>query len=673
MDEIEIIEQDDAEESTEDMLDRLEREEFDSLIAPTVNPRDLLTFSESLMVPSVSRTTVPERYQPRQHLVQHAILSALGNPRWRRYVIVACTQDGKTWLMSVLLFWIACENKEAAIWGGPDMRIAQDTYRQKIEPAIEASGLDRFLPSRGAGSGGGTDVETVQLTGGGLIIFLGAGGKNKSGQAGRTARWVIVDEFGKIKPELSSKFDRRADAFDIDGRLVKAGTVERDDADQMLEEYELSSRGRMHWRCHVCGKHGPLEWEQVDADWSSEVSAAETVRIHCARCGAPWTDDERKENLLHGVEVHASQSINDDGTVTGELPHTYTYGMRWSALDSPRRSLTKLAADYVLAKQKADRGDQQPLVDFYHDQLSRRHPRQNDDQHDLDAQSLAGRSAVGSYGVVQVEGGGSQWQVAVVPHGVEYMTMAVDQSKRRVWYVIRGHDKEGRRWHLGWGRIAICGDMEEPTTKQRHAGLDKLDAMRERGLPGADGNATPIAIVGVDIGYESAATLDWLHHHPGWVAVRGTGDRQAQGMQSMPAGSAIASVPGWYSLREYAPKTGRQYEVLWIDSDSVKSETARSFRRPIESTGTACLPHGLEPSDHLLQHLSGERYMSTPGGKFSWVKVARFVDWWDCTYYTDALARYLLDRYPEQSQPAMPSHQDGDDMPDSDSSGSLGW
>jgi phage terminase large subunit GpA-like protein len=663
----------DQQDTLDDILDRIEREEYESLIAPTTNPRDLLTFAEALMVPSVNRAQVSELYQPRQHLVQLAILTALGNPRWRRFVIVACTQDGKTWLMSVLLFWIACEQKEAVIWGGPDMRIAQDTYRQKIEPAFDASGLASFKPSSGAGSGGGTDVETVQLTGGGLIIFLGAGGKNKSGQAGRTARWVIVDEFGKVKPELSSKFDRRADAFDIDGRLIKAGTVETDDADQMLDEYELSSRGRMHWRCHICGMHGPLEWEQVDADWTSEVSAASSVRIHCARCGAPWTDQERKANLLHGVEVHAGQTVDADGTVQGELPATYTYGMRWSALDSPRRSLTKLAADYVLAKHKADRGDHQPLVDFYHDQLSRRFPRQSDDQHDLDAQSLAARSAAGTFTMVQVDGASSQWVVAVVPDGVEFVTMAVDQSKRRLWYVIRGHDRDGRRWHLGWGRIPICGDLEEPTTIQRHAGLDQLDTLRERGLTTADGSVMPISIVGIDVGYEPSATLDWVREHHSWIPVRGTGDRLITGMQAMPPGTSVASVPGWYNLREYAPKTGRQYEILWIDSDAVKTEASRSFRRAIDATGAALLPRGLDVGDHLIAHLTGERWMAMPGGKFAWVKVARFVDWWDCTYYTDALARYLADRYPERAQRVLPAVDAADDQADDQRGGSLGW
>jgi phage terminase large subunit GpA-like protein len=520
-------------------------------------------------------------------------------------------------------------------------------------------------------------VDTVQLHGGGLIIFLGAGGTNRSGQAGRTARWVLVDEFGKIKPLLTSKFDRRADAYDLEGRLVKAGTVENDDQDQMLTEYELSSRGRMHWRCHVCGRYGTLDWEQVDADWSSELSAAATVRIRCLRCGAPWTDIERQANLMHGVEVHHGQTVDDNGQVVGPLPETYTYGMRWSALDSPRRSLAKLASDFVLATHKAERGDTQALIDFYHDQLTRTYPKQGEDTQDLDISNLAARSAASNYDVVTIAvESGAQVVVDKVPGWVEFCTLAVDQSKRRLWYVIRGHDHDGRCAHLAWGRIPICGDLDEPSIPQRITALDHMERIRAAGLPTGHG-AMAISIAGIDVGYEPDDTHRWISQNPHWIAVRGTGDRQMTGMQTtMPTGTAIASVPGWYQLREYNAKTGRSYQILWIDSDAVKTETARAFRRPLDATGAAWLPRGLGTDDHLLAHLAAEKWLKTPGGKFTWVKVARFADWWDCTYYTAGLARYLLDHYPERTHRLAAQSDAASDgpLPDDDAErGELGW
>jgi hypothetical protein len=630
-----------------DLLDEIEREAFSATIAPPENPRDLLTFALSSNVPPTRETDPPQPFQP--HAVQRAVLEQLSDPRWRRFVIVACTQDGKTWLLILLLCWLACENKEAVIWGGPDMRIAQDVWIQKIRPAIERSGLGAFLPVTGDGSGGGANVETIQFNGGGLVILLGAGGKNRSGQAGRTARWVIVDEFGKVKRDLSTKFDRRADAFDVDGRLVKAGTVEQGDADPLLEAYADSSRAQMHWRCPHCRAYGPFEWEQVQADFSAELKAEASCRLACARCGALLTEAERQEALKDGILLHDGETVDARGVVAGDPPPTRTCGIRWGALDSPRRTLTKLAGDYAMALHAFERGNHVPLEEFFHDQLARSRPRSADESEDPEISSLIARSAAGTYDVVPIEGPGEQYCVTELPPGVGFCTYAVDQSKRRLWWMLRGHDADGRRWHLGWGRVPICGDLEEPTIAQRLQGLDQLARFAARGLRRTGGPLLP-ALAGIDCAYEHADTLAWVREHPGWLAIHGTGDEQHSGMVRN-TGKALATSPGWYQLREHPDAHRRLVEVLWIDSDAVKTETARSLRRALDTTGTAHLPRGLAAADHLVQHLASEQRILKPGGRVTWVKRGRYNDWWDTTYVSDALARYCLDRFPERCNP----------------------
>jgi hypothetical protein len=648
-----------------DTLDQVERDCYENNIRPTENPRDLLTFARSMYLPPQRIGDPPEVYNPDGHLVQLLALREFENPRWRKFVIVACTQDGKSWIIQIVIFYFACELREAVVVGGPDMRIAQDTWRQKTRPAMIASGLGNFLPTSGPGSAGGSDVDTVQLHGGGLVMLLGAGGKNASGQAGRTSRAVIVDEFGKVKRALAGKFDRRADSYGEDGRIWKAGTVETDGDDTLLEAYEHSSKSRVVWRCHHCRQFTRLDWEQVSADYDTEFTAAESVRIACAKCGVNWTDNERRDNLRDGHLLHDGQEIDADGIITGPEPETYTCGILWSALDSPRRKLSILAIEYRNAAIEYEKGNAVPLQDFYNDQLARRAPV-DDGSEKMDTVKLAARSAAATYTVTQsLNPDGStayQFLVGTLPAGVHFTTLAIDQSLRRLWYVLRGHNDDGVTWFLGWGRIPICGDLETPTEQQRFAALDKIRAIMAPGIPRTGGDPITPALIGLDCGEFPSPTFQWLAKNPGVLAIRGTGDRQFSGMTAN-MGREQYSEAGWYSLRTYDNDRNHR-EILWVDSDRVKTELSRALSRALDATGTAHLPHGLAHDNHLLAHLTSEQWLKAPGGRWTWVKKYRFNDLWDCGYYTQALGKYAKDRYPHltkpDSRPSAPKNDDTD-------------
>jgi phage terminase large subunit GpA-like protein len=650
-------------ETIDEQLARIEAEEFDAIVRPAENPRDLISFARSLYLPPDKVGKPAEIYNPDSHPVQMAVLRLLAASEFRRYTIVACTQDGKSWLIQILIFWLATELKETVIVGGPDMRIAQDTWRQKTRPAMIASGLGDYLPSSGPGSAGGSDVDTIQLTGGGLVILLGAGGKNASGQAGRTSRAVFVDEYGKIKPLLAHKFDRRADSYGEDGRLYKSGTIEADSGDPLQESYEDSSKGTFVFRCHLCGEYTPLEWQQVSADYTTEKSAESSVRIACSRCGHEWTDADRRANLAGVRYVHDGQTVGADGSMTGPEPETYHCGIRWHALHSPRRSLGMLAVLYRDAMRRFERGNAQALIDFYHDQLATRAPI-DDGSEAIENNHLVARSAASTYLVVRLtDGAGNEvhgYLVPRIPDGVTFTTAAIDQSLRRLWWTLRGHDAEGRTWTLGYGRIPICGDMETPTKEQRWAALNRLRELLGKGQPWADGTLSP-CIVGVDVGEFSTETFEWLKNAPDWMAIRGTGDRQAQDMQASD-GRVQISQPGWYVLRTYDKSADGTREVLWIDSDRVKTELSRSLRREPGAMGAAHLPMGLLPEDELIWQLCGERWEKTPGGRWTWVKHAKRVDLWDTHYYTQCLGKYMLDCHPDRTQrEVIPSDRTSDE------------
>lgn len=668
--------------TAEAVLEELIDQDFRTPMEPPASPRFLLDFARSLINPSGDFANMP--YDPTLHPGQIIFLLLVGISMWRgkitelkkpegvgdmlwravialgrytRFVLVGDTQSGKSWTMQIALFFMLCELKADVLMGLQDMRAAGDAWTLKIAPAMAKGGLRQFLPISGSGSGGGTDVDTIHINGGGALLFNGAGGHRKHGAIdGRSVPYVINDEFDTLPMEVVNKNEARADAYFRSARRFRASTVKDDDSSNILSSHRQGIQLRIEYECPSCHEYTPLENEQLSVgDATNDRTTAETARIACARCGDLLNETQR-QRMLRGnfVPVAAGQTVARDGTIIGQPPESSICSLRWTCFDNPFKSIGHIDRETNvplgvtikrrLAENEAKNGRTKDLDDFYHDDLVRVAPVQFREE-DIDAKALADRSAASGYARVQV------------PMRAVFLVTTVDQQKRLLLWKTKAYDNEGRRWSIDWGLEEICAPRVEPTPEQRKDAYSRLDARFAKGWKRQDSaDVLRPVLIGMDVADWPDIAEQWMRGRRQWIAVHGAGAEMVKKMKRG-AGKVIGEMPGWFKVIEYTGN--RTWKMIWPESDAVKKEVSRSFAREIEMPGASMLPLGLGTQDDLIKHLTAERWVYSKDLKrYAWIKVGTYNDYWDCNYYADTIAEYWKSEHPNyRPVTGAPRHQ----------------
>lgn len=662
--------------------------EYRAQLRPPASPRFLFDFARSLRNPKGEFEGLP--YEPTMHAGQTVFLllvaislwrgdlATLARPRgvseimwravlrlgrYRRFTLLGDTQSGKSWTMQVVLFFVLCELKADILYGLQDMRAASDAWTQKLRPAMQASGLRRFLPTSGAGSGGGTDVDTILTEGGGAMLFNGAGGHRKHGGIdGRSVPYIFDDELDTLPMEVVNKNEARADAFWRAARRFRASTIKDDEDSHIVASYNQGIQLHLEYRHPGCGRFTPLAPEQFRiGDAATDKTAAATARIACARCAAMIADDERQA-MLGGdaVPVAAGQDVEADGTVVGDPPDSSIASLLWTCFDNFQKPMSEMAMKRRQAEAEAVAGRTAALTDHYHDDLVQVAPVRLREE-DIDASALASRSAAATY------------SRGIVPAAARFLTFAVDQQKRLLVWKVKAYDMDGRRWSVDWGNVPICAPRIEPTPEQRMEALAAVALIAERGWPRQDSTdiLRPVHS-GVDVADWPDIAERFMRGRRGWVAIHGAGADMSKKLRKG-SGKKVGEMHGWYVVIEYDKP--RQWRVLWPESDSVKKEVSQSFARVINAPGSSMIPAGLGPHDDLVRHLTAERWQYSKDLKrHAWIKVGQYNDLWDDNYYCDTMAQWFVTENPNYrgagAKAAPKAERDEDDDGDTPN---LSW
>lgn len=606
-------------------------EYFADTVEPPPAPRDSIAFSRSLTMPSGEFKGLP--YDPDLHPGQRYFLVAYASGRWNNFAIKADTQSGKSWLLQVILFFCICELGLDVLYGLPDMRFAADIWMKKIKPSILGSGLGDHMPKVGSGSGGGTEIDTVYLRNGSINFHGAHARRGAGGNDGRTIPIIINDEGDTLPRAIINKNERRADAFFRLARRIMASTVKDDDDSNIINYIDQSTGARIFPRCPACKGWCEFEWERVSYDNSSDKAAEASARIKCGICGHAMNEQERQNGLRDTRECHRGQQVDGDGNITGAIPDADRYGISWSALDNPFKSLGQIVKWHRAAMIEWEAGRPQDLVDFWHDQLGRQYKREKSDE-DLEAGKLVQRSVMSTY------------KRGEVPAAALFVTVAIDQQKRILAWMAKAHDVAGRTWRIDWNYQNICDNRAEPSPEQRIAAFKQLKSRLDEGFTrqGSKEKMHPV-LVGVDVADWPAIVAPWIREQDGWMALHGTGSRQMEGMRR--SGKSEKMLEGWYDLRTQAAHGG-EWQILWLDSDKVKRYVCEAFARDFDTPGSAMLPKGLNQDGDLIKQLTSEEWKQSKfSGKHEWVQVYRFNEYWDCDYYTQALGQYWLIEHPD--------------------------
>lgn len=598
--------------------------------APPAAPPELVDFvtqfrwTEGITV----RDGEGARIDPRTHAAHYHALkqigeALLGRSRYRHLVFWKCTQDGGTWItVSMPLIYCTTQLRQPAVAGFPDMRLAGIAWRQKMRAPILKARRGAWLPSEGPGSDGNSTPVEVALCDVPLY-FIGGGASNEAGQASLTGMLLTRDERDAMDPDVAALMTGRLDGFDARAVIIDTSTNKADlEAEsQIAQEMKASTACRLAYPCPACGGYQFLSWDHVRFDATSPVSAMGTAHLECAYedCKAAISDAARVR-MLHldrARLVGRGQVLNRDGTVTGELPETLSWGLTWSALDSPIKSLAKLVSEYWDAAEKAKVGNHADLRKFYRDRLCSMYTGDARSSQSLDATALALRSAKAAYAKGEL------------PAEAKWITVAGDVQKRELWWLAIAFDDLGRWWIIDYGRELVTGDFrDEPSEDDVHRALDRVAVIVAKGWMSEEGAVMHPTYRGWDSRYQTAIVKDWLAAQGGaWVALRGAGDGQ---LSDRPNGKRLERIEGAVDVREISDGT----VVYYAEASVLKDVMSDAFRREPGAPGAGHLPRGEAADGWLIKQLVAERKIDGV-----WVKKSRDNHFGDCAVYDLALGR----------------------------------
>lgn len=575
---------------------------------------------------------------------QGRLLELMADDGWQESWVTGPRQTGKTLLgFEAPLLYHLFEVKEDVICLLPEMAKASMIWRKKIEPVIRHSRFADELPTTGKGSRGG-DFALITFANGASLIFMGAGGADPPSSA--TARVVIITEANEIRPSEVGDQGNPVDAVREctssfpNPRIYGESIITTEDCITWQQITKTGTDSKVLLRCPSCGTYQFPErgrfkgWE----DAKSPIEAGELAGYHCAGCELVWHEAERAKAMERAEIIHAGQTIDQKGKITGEPPRNRTLGVRYNAMCHPLRSMSDIAEREWNARKLGTEAAEMAICQYtwaipYTPKLTSER---------LDHRSLALKSQQMTY------------HRGEVPSWVKLLTVTSDVQKGRHYWMAMGHGFE-RRWSIiDWGQEYLhpsgeYRDEYEPTPADRVRVMDKIAVMARTGWPrqGNPGEHVPAAGCGIDTGWHADEIYPWVFSQPDWAACKGVGATQ-DGRRDVarPEGSSIMPeglndlMRGLLDVTE--PK-GSAIQLWHVFGSTVRQQLHSGLLRVPDSAASGLIPKDLLSSESLLLHLTSEIWTQDPQtAKWYWRLVRKNNHLLDCAVYGLALGWYLM-------------------------------
>jgi hypothetical protein len=626
------------------------------ILALPPSPRPLLEFTRTLRYPDG-----PEQdglCEPESHVATFEILRAFAAGGFDAMVTLGPVQDTKTWsTTTVPTLYALAELRRSVVIGWPDRSLAGKYWRGKLKPTMQASGLGDLLPVEGPGSDGGAP-EDVLFTTGARLYLLGAGARNEAGQSMVTAPIVKLEERDSIRTRWAELLYQRCESYGEHKRRSETSTIKHDKGSPTVAAYEGSLAYRPHFACPLCvaaahpsGGWQTLEPDRFTYDPTDDLAAEATAHVICAHDPAHRIHEALRTQMITGRRwrlVARGQTVQADGTVTGDLPRSKVWGFRWTALDSPLKPLGELAKQHRQACERRDAyGDHDPLRQFYRDKWVLPYREDVEGQAGLEAITpayLQARSVTGwADFTLDKDDQGRLWSrhLTELPEQATIGSIKVDVQDNRCYWSLIGADADLRTWDASWGYEYAAAAQAPMSVGELHAVLDRIRDLLPLLTKRVDGATVPVVTKAIDVGYRQADITAWLAGNPEWVPVSGAGDDVAGKLYAAPAGGDMLGVV--YRRTIDGARLGARQLLHLVDVDKVREQAQSAFLRAPGDAGAAHLPRGLKANDAYLLHLTAEVLEEDEKtGRRKWRRVRKRNDYLDLRTYHLALLRLHL-------------------------------
>lgn len=582
----------------------------DAKVSP---PRSMRQFAEREIIITDGRYK-GQRWDVSRQPVAGLWFDAIDSGEFTEFVCTAPSQFGKTLMAFVVpLLYHTCEIQENYVLGVPYADMAANKFEIDIAPSMRASSsMRKLLPRHGSGSGGGRVRDSVTLANGN-VVKLASAGAGDGGKAGFTARVVGITEAGQFSDigEASEEADplrqlraRQRSYPEAQRRTYIEGTLTR--------SHQLPFRLRINSsQSEILAKHKACEnWISCERDhlsgWheaKSENEAARAAFWACPACGEKITDKERHKMLMGAKLVHAGQSIDAKGKITGPKPDTTRLWFRCSAWHNMFLSAGDIARDEWKAAQISEDSPERISAERELCQFVwciPWDPAETDVEFEIDKKAIGRRRLT--------------LPRAMVTADTVSLTVGIDLGSKAGWYLALAKRSDGSFHVPDYDRFDVPSD----SMSLDRALISSLTKLREYLMNGyaidGGGIRTPDEIW-YDAGYQSKTVTKFVRLLSGTrrnaidVAAYGRGTNMIErGTFSLPKKKTqtIRQIdPGrlWFMERDLEHRVNKLY---W-DADATKYEILQALTLQQGTPGSITLYSGIDKIHERFQrHVTNE-------------------------------------------------------------------
>ncbi len=363
--------------------------------------------------------------------------------------VYACTQSGKSTIFGGWIGYVIDIDPGPMKIVLPDERTIKKRIK-RIKPAFENS--PRILRHLGGDIrnlliGEPTDLDNMQL-------FLGWP-TSPITLSDDPCRYVGGDEIRDWVQDIRddtdaiSLLDNRTRTYYTISKQFYV-TTPKNKGDLADINFEACQQWSIEIICPQCGKYHTAAFENVkidkdeDGNFLSARMYTEGRKRHaryvCPKCGAGWSELERKAAVSGCRACPEGCSIDDAGNIIGKYESSTHKALRVPAVlvDPMFTTVDQLAAEWVKADKQRKTGNILPFRNFWNSQNARAWEQRQRDT---------------SISILDTHASDYSMMARLVPAKVQMICHGIDVQPDCVWTITKGYGFRNEQWLLWAGRI----------------------------------------------------------------------------------------------------------------------------------------------------------------------------------------------------------------------------
>ena len=345
-------------------------------------------------------------------------------------VVAAPVGSGKTTFFECLIAWIVAQESGPTLVAGQTDETASDWAETRLTPVLKTTASVAKLFPRDRHASRKTSVIFPHMP-----LFIG--GANMSSLQEKSIRWCIADEVWRWRAGMVEELRRRThDRWN--SRVLLVSQAGEEGADFHAAE-DLCNKYEWQWACPRCNTRQRFELmslrytyerrENGAVDW---VKLTETTKLKCSKCDTLFDDTAQARRKL----ADSSQYVKVQDGMPGRNAYHYNaltvWWLPWS----------KLAAEWVRAKEAQQAGDNDPLRQFLQKRMAQRWEKRDAR---VSEEAVAGMRS-------------DQYKIGELITEPAFISLCADPGKNITHWSVMAWTDEGESYVLDYGTV---GDPEE--------------------------------------------------------------------------------------------------------------------------------------------------------------------------------------------------------------------